>query len=203
MFAAVAVATALSGVSSLSFAGPVQLTEHTSAATWRAVFEQDSAATNADVLFAFDEATLVSLLLGHATAEFDMPFEPAVHQWVREFAVTSQSIADCWSADDDRVQLDPFFSMERAGRNVLLSAMRVVQQEPARAFDVSSPSVLEHHVLRWDGAAWGESAELVDHADLSLSLDYSTVSLPHPFVMGAIGLVAMVAIRKRRLLRLA
>jgi hypothetical protein len=55
-----------------------------------------------------------------------------------------------------------------------------------------------YEVLQWNGENWGAAQALPDDLHLPLSRDYSTVSLPSPLIMGAIGLASIVILRRRK-----
>lgn len=151
--------------------------------------------------FSLDESAFVSLMLHDALVERDVLDAHTISS--SDFAVTSSSMAACWSSDRLDSAMDAFVaSMRPSGRHVL-AVSQAPKAVPFTAIGDMQLSIAEHELLQWDGSGWAASDALADEQHLPLSLDYSTVSLPTPFVMGAIGLVAIVVVGRRRHVRAA
>lgn len=198
-------AACISGVSVSAWAGPVQLGQHMANAEWRCLAVVHTQPLSATTHFQFDEATLVALMLDGAPFERDATELAWDARGASIRILTPGDVSLCWLMNDLRPEFSALntaqFTMSPA-----LAARGVMARTSVRgvapSFAPGFVGPVKNELLAWSNEDWATSDSHPNEQHLPLSLDYSTVAVPNPFMLGAVGLIALIVARQRRMARL-
>lgn len=179
MNAAAVVAAGIVGVVGVALAGPVQIAQQAEARDWLGAERMSASPVPfSGSAFPLDDALLIRLMI--------------------DSAVVSSAPHDLGATASH--SLTAFVPGAIAGPTTDSGASG--GSSTGQPFTLEQSIMLSESMglLAWDGTAWTSAVGMSargEHAPLTL--EYSTVSLPSPLIMGVLGLASLYVVRKRRL----